>query len=81
VPEAVFAHLVAWVFAGSIVNEERFGRLTGFADSLDSLPFSAAAKGRHWKAFLDSTYSGSSPGWDASRKWVNELENAIATID
>jgi hypothetical protein len=80
VPEAVFAHLVAWVFEGGTVNEERFGRLAGFADSLDSLPFSAASKSRHWKAFLDSTYSGSSPGWDACRDWLNHLERVGARI-
>ncbi len=78
VPAAVFAHLVAWVFEAGAVNENRLQRLGTFANSLDRLPFSAVSKGRHWKAFLDSTYNGSSPGWDASREWIHELESAGA---
>jgi Ca-activated chloride channel family protein len=75
-PVTVLDHLCVWIFEPGTLNRDRLEKLAAFAKSLERLPFSAASKARHWRAFLDTTSDSTRSLVAAERSWFAELESS-----
>jgi hypothetical protein len=67
-------HLADWIIDAGALNLDRLDQLEAFAKSLKRLPFSAASKARHWRAFLDKISDGTQADAEAARTWIAQLE-------